>query len=382
MRIKKACLYIWNTVESGSFFAFMSTSQQAPASNTLPADKPRYEWIDNARIVAALLIIYVHMPWFFHGESHVNNALADNLVRATTYYGRVPYFLILAGYFLARRITWHKAFDRALWLLIPFVAWNVLYYLWLHMRFHTMDHIFVDFPSVVGFGALFTRDFGLFGLSADTPIISVSWFLRDIIILSLLTPLLYPCRRFLLILLVIICSFSESSVQPDTSVMLSPGTCFYYLLGVCLVDFRIADAYRILNKRFTPFLIVGFLGAVAICCYTILNGMQPLTATLVGGLFGALMIAHCGVLIETHLPRLSKWLAPCGPACFLVFMLHEPIFLMGAWLLPKWLTGSWVIWLIPIPVCAAIICLFLLMKRLAPWLLPYLGHMKMPKKAS
>ena len=30
------------------------------------------------------------------------------------YLGRVPFFLVLAGYFLGRNITWNKAFNRAL----------------------------------------------------------------------------------------------------------------------------------------------------------------------------------------------------------------------------------------------------------------------------
>ena len=38
-----------------------------------PVEKKRFEWIDNARIVAALLIIYVHMPWFVNYEPSVNN---------------------------------------------------------------------------------------------------------------------------------------------------------------------------------------------------------------------------------------------------------------------------------------------------------------------
>ena len=34
------------------------------------------------------------------------------------YLGRVPFFLVLAGYFLGRNITWNKAFNRAFWLFL------------------------------------------------------------------------------------------------------------------------------------------------------------------------------------------------------------------------------------------------------------------------
>lgn len=348
----------------------------------LPApDKARYEWIDNARVIAALLIIYVHMPWFFHGEPHVNNDLARSLVRVTTYYGRIPFFLILAGYFLARRITWHKAIDRAVWLAIPFVAWNALYWGWLHRHTLSLGGLVSDFPDIIGLAPFFTRDMNLFAEYNGVPLIPVSWFLRDIIMLSLITPLLYRIRRMLLVVLILVFCVYPQSYMPSTScVMLAPTYCLYYLLGVCLVDFRIADAYRILNSRFSVYVIIGVVLAVVICLYTSSHGLPWMEGLLPARVFGALMIAQGGVLIEKHLPRFSKWLAPCGPACFLVFMLHAPVFLIFSCLLPKWLTDSWLVWLLPVPVCAGIICLFLLMKRFTPWLMPYLGHMKVPKK--
>lgn len=81
--------------------------------------KKRVVWIDVSRVLAALLIMYVH--------------LASPLLRTTGihlfYNGRVPFFLVLAGYFLDRNITWNKAMDRALWLFIPYMLWNVLYLL-------------------------------------------------------------------------------------------------------------------------------------------------------------------------------------------------------------------------------------------------------------
>lgn len=79
--------------------------------------KKRVVWIDVSRVLAALLIMYVH--------------LSSPLLKTTGihlfYNGRVPFFLVLAGYFLARNITWHKVFDRTLWLFIPYMIWNGLY---------------------------------------------------------------------------------------------------------------------------------------------------------------------------------------------------------------------------------------------------------------
>ena len=82
-----------------------------------PPPSKRVLWIDVSRVIAALLIMYVHL------SSPFLQAVSLHLF----YLGRVPFFLVLAGYFLGRNITWNKAFNRAFWLFIPFMFWNVLY---------------------------------------------------------------------------------------------------------------------------------------------------------------------------------------------------------------------------------------------------------------
>lgn len=111
------------------------------------------------------------------------------------YLGRVPFFLVLAGYFLGRNITWNKAFNRAFWLFIPFMFWNVLYV------FLVLPHDGASFrlENLIGIRDVFLPGMNLF--SADdshaVPPIGPSWFLRDIIILTLLTPLLVRVKILL-----------------------------------------------------------------------------------------------------------------------------------------------------------------------------------------
>lgn len=57
--------------------------------------------------------------------------------------------------------------------------------------------------------------------------------------------------------------------------------------------------------------------------------------------------------------------------------LHFPILKAVAPMLPDWIVGTW---LMPIPTCALIIVVFLLMKGYTPWLMPYPGHTKVSKK--
>lgn len=361
-------------------------TQEAVATNNAgsevqaaPVEKKRYEWIDNARLLAALLIICVHMSQAFRDNPAVTCDTAKYLAGGATLYGRVPYFLVLAGYFLGRRITWHKAFDRAFWLFVPFLLWNVIIYAVekpYAISWETVCHL----PQMLGIGCVFSQGIHMFGLPAGVPVINVTWFLRDIIVLSLLSPILVRFKLPIIAILLVGTSYINLSFQPAANVLLAPYTCFFYMLGTCLSDYRISDAYRIFNKKFTPVFVVAMVILVANCLWHGLKAHPMGNATLVGGLVGAMLIAYCGVLVERHLPRFSKCLAPCGPACFLVFVLHLPMLQLAARYLPECITGTWAAWLLPIPTCAVIIFVFLMMKRFTPWLMPYLGHMKVAKK--
>ena len=344
--------------------------------STETAGPKRFEWIDNARIIAALLIIYAHMSQFFPNSPLATSQYAINIVTGSTLYGRVPYFLILAGYFLGRRITWGKALDRALWLFIPFFIWN----LGVFALSHTNGFSWSELPGMLGIGCLGSHYIHICGLPESVPAIAVTWFLRDIVVLSLLTPLLVRYRWLVLSGIAIAISYNSFNFVPYPKIMLAPHTCFYYVLGVCLCNFKIEDAYSLFSKKFAPVYAVGLLFAIGYSIYDAHRGGYGPPVTLAGGVFGAMMIAYGGVLIERYLPRLSKRLAPCGPACFLVFVLHYHLFFWVAPYVPTWITGSVLIWLLPIVMCAFIIAVFLLMKRYAPWLMPYLGHMKVPKK--
>lgn len=343
-----------------------------------PAAQPkkRYEWIDNARVVAAILIMYIHWQWRAEVPDVHDYRILKSFISLAPLDGRVPFFLILAGYFLGRNITWKKAFDRALWLFIPFCILNYLFLL-------AMGSFQFSVPILtagLGIRAVFCDSFLLGGHQAAAPAIIASWFLRDIVVLSLLTPLLVRIKPLLLVYIVFLSAIATKlDAGSKFSVLLQPYTCLFYFLGVCLSGFRISDVYLILNKKFTFICAAVFVLAT---CFSVFCAYHKgySSTTMFGQLFGALMIAHSGVLIETYLPRFSKMLAPCGPACFLVFMLHGPSYVFLNAVVPHEILNAWYGLFIPIPVFLVIIAIFFLMKKYTPFLLPYLAHMKLPKK--
>ncbi len=356
----------------------MSAEVVSVASAPEKPVKKRYEWIDNARVVAAFFIMYRHWPLKLDFQGPVSAHQFEDAVAAATYDGRVPFFLILAGYFLSRNITWKKAWDRFIWLLIPFYLWNAIYYC--YEQQDVLAFLHVNPLKLLGVYNIFIPQLVIAECGARTPLIVPSWFLRDILFLTLLTPILVKFKKLLfwVLLLMLVCPGLE---QIEHSInMLSPETCFFYCLGILLVRFRIDDIYPLLPVKRFPVLIIAFLlGCIANAVFTRVNGSSVHTP-FIAMLFGALMFAFSGVLIEKCLPRVSRYIAPWGPASFLVFMLHWPIFDIVANLLPHEVLQSYWAVLIPVPIYFFIIYLFLGMKKYTPFLMPYLGHMKVQKK--
>lgn len=245
--------------------------------NSLPMEIPkkRVAWIDVSRVLAALLIMYVH--------------LSSPLLKTTGihlfYNGRVPFFLVLAGYFLARNITWNKALDRALWLFIPYMIWNVLY---LFLLSRPAGNSF-QLADLAGIRDVFLPGMDLFSFGSvphDVPPIGPSWFLRDIIILTLLTPLL--ARIKILLPPALLLFFSFCNMAPDPLVTLSLGSCAFYLLGVVLSSRRIDDIHLVLNKKFGVVFCVSILVSSAMVLLHSAGILSLWTETVAGMLLGVI----------------------------------------------------------------------------------------------
>ena len=264
-----------------------------PQKNSLPMEilKKRVAWIDVSRVLAALLIMYVH--------------LSSPLLKTTGihlfYNGRVPFFLVLAGYFLARNITWNKAVDRALWLFIPYMIWNVLYLFLLSLPAGSSFQL----ADLAGIRDVFLPGMDLFSFgseSPDVPPIGPSWFLRDIIILTLLTPLL--ARIKILLLPALLLFFSFCNMAPDPLVTLSVGSCAFYLLGVVLSSRRIDDIHLVLNRKFGVVFCVSSLVSSARVLLHSAGILSLWTETVAGMLLGVMLIMYAGIWMESVCPAL------------------------------------------------------------------------------
>lgn len=123
--------------------------------------------------------------------------------------------------------------------------WNVLYVLLV------LPHDGAPFrlENLVGIRDVFLPGINLFPAddSHAVPPIGPSWFLRDIIILTLLTPLLVRVK--ILLFPAVLLFFCFFNVAPDHMETISIGTCAFYLLGVALSSRRIDDIHLVMNKN-------------------------------------------------------------------------------------------------------------------------------------
>lgn len=332
----------------------------------------RIEWLDNARCIAAFLVVYVHWRWRLDVPGSNGHDLLNNYAYFSTLYGNVPFFLVVTGYFLGRNITWGKAWKRFVWLLVPFVILNFGLY---------GASLLAGLPaesvcSIFGLGHLFVSSGPALDPGATVPVIVPSWFLRDIMLLSLLSPLLAKIKP--LVMCAVCFSFSclDLQVPLDPSCILNPGTCIFFALGVCLSNFRISEYSGIVGRERTIFFTLLFIVASAYSLYSVACLNSGARATLFGMLMGACMIAYAGMLIERFLPRLSKRLAACGQACFFIYMLHHPILTAIQTWAPHRTVYSVPALLLPIPVYFSLLLLFFVLRRYFPWLLPYVALVK------
>ena len=236
-----------------------------------------------------------------------------------------------------------------------------------------------QFADLLGIRDVFLPGMDLFPFGSEphrVPPIGPSWFLRDIIILTLLTPLL--ARIKILLLPALLLFFSFCNMAPDPLVTLSVGACAFYLLGVVLSSRRIDDIHLVLNKKFGIVFCVSILASSVMILLHSAGILSLWTETVAGMLLGVMLIMYAGIWMEKRLPGVAARIALLAPACFLTFMLHMPIY---EWLPSSMKFGAFALFT-PLLAFTAIVLFYFALKRFAPFLLPYLAHVKRPSGKS
>ncbi len=183
--------------------------------------------ISNLRFPLAVMVVYVH---FFGAKINNENELLSpyytfdslyNIIRVYISYGlcqiAVPIFFLISGFLFYQNLekwnwkVWKGKIHRRFYtLMIPYLIWNIVRYLFniLPPGFHIFHH--EGFQAACLWIKDYTQPMMLWAMRDSTyPIHVPFWFIRDLMVMVVLTPFFYPliknkflCRCLLGVLLV------------------------------------------------------------------------------------------------------------------------------------------------------------------------------------
>lgn len=338
---------------------------------------PRVAWVDVARVLTMLCTMLTHAPVVY--------ALKRGMWFTGS--GRMCLLFLVAGYFMGKsregRSVYFPHTSRAfrmLWAYIILIALYVLFLGWTpYWTWQVLDPLLSG--SIEEKFDVIER---LFGIGDQPP--GPFWFLRDLILLTLMCGGLVYLRNkgfLLLISLSLLCFGTElacNHFRIGVYQMIHPREIAFFSLGVCLSPIALSVIADFLNKRGIAILLL----TVAVLIYEWNTRDHPSSLGIV-----FFMLSTCVVAlgIERFLPAFSKWMAGLGQTVFLVYVLHM-LFISLIWHLvrqwnhdPSAMLPEWS-WFVIVPVMYLGIHYFgMLIKKLSPGLFALIAIRPPVKKA-
>ncbi|MCT4205498.1 acyltransferase [Elizabethkingia anophelis] len=340
--------------------------------------KKQSRTIELLRFPLIVVVVFVHMLPFEQKTLYLNLE-AGNVYNIITemishHLGRlpVPCFFLFFGYFFFYKITeWNRQVyvsqlkKRIQTLIIPYLCWNMIYIMVIYLKnlfFYLLGKDFDD--SYIGLNSS-----SLYNILWTGPINFPLWYLRDLIVMTILTPLFYYFFKYtkfigLLLILVIYLSTIESNIPG-----LSTTAIFYFGLGAYMGQSK----YNMLKFAISYGKIAAILAIITLVMTTYYTASQIneywVRAFLIFGIIVVLFVGYqC-----TKYTSLKNKLISLAPTVFFIYGLHM-IYILGWFkggLAKSFLASS--VWgmllgyfVIP-PLCIGLILIFYrLMKKKLP----------------
>jgi len=315
--------------------------------------------LDLLRVIAMFFVMLMHSP--VTGDPKDKPAVF--FLKSFIASGAVPLFFLLSGYLGARKINDRGvsigcyAKEKLHTLVIPFLFWNALVLslvflakaIGLDSVSRSSGAYFDVEPTVSSIAS------ALLGIGRP-PIVYQFWFLRDLIVVTLVSFVIcrYIPRIPLLPWLLFFIPIPMAS---------SMG---YFLLGYTIQPYFSTSQYFVGQSLGSYCIAWILLGCGTIVMWTSI----PFPLQQIGS---TTFILFLSLLLSRF--ALGQRLAVLGSSTFLVYAIHEPMqtFIAKIWLAHGWpLYGSlFSFLLIPIVVLPLCILAYYFIRRLLPWLLPY-----------
>ena len=340
----------------------------------------QFIFLEAVRFPLMMLVLFQHsvgwdpspMRWSLEGTNvyHFITELISHHICSIA----VPCFFFFSGFLFFHNITdnmgdfsWvkDKWKRRGRTLLIPYLFWNLLHVaaiLLFTAFFHGLSiPVTGNQMSAVEKGPLFWLLTG--------PINFPLWYLRDLIVLSLLAPVLYyPFKNYprlsLLLLLLVYLASTQWNYYPSFP---------FFGIGCWMALWR-KNLLIFFQSIKYPAFALSFLFLVLATAFYNLKGHQYLWIIFTP--FGMISLMN---LFEIWMrnPRIAKLMLNLSETVFFIYAAHE-IYLLG-WakglllrIYGNGLTGQWISYFMtPILTLLVCLCLFYLLKKLTPRLLAF-----------
>ncbi|MEY0973991.1 acyltransferase family protein [Providencia huaxiensis] len=274
------------------------------------------------KTISILFVIYIHSQSLINVSSNSTYlVLLVELVSNGLARSAVPIFFLLSGYFLfmdgsgLNKIS-IKLKKRLHTVVLPFVLWNFSFYIFLYYIVFSFNLEFDRLTrnqDLLSFN-LFQHVRFIFGIG-DVPALYQFWFIRDLIVILALSPLVFKMAdkapfAFGVIL------FSVWVLDYDLYYVISADTFLFFYLGVLVSKYNIIE--RIPNIPIVFHIIYLFL---VVACATFENTQFAYKfMILLGILFWydltkLILKTMVGEYIEKNI----------APYIFFVFATHEPL---------------------------------------------------------
>jgi len=296
------------------------------------ASVKRLERLDVLRFPLILLVVYIHAGTA--GLTLGNGIVAadSDFVRATKYIGSdlvgrvaVPSLFFISGYLFFDKHSFEiddyvlKIRSRFRSLFIPLIFWNILLFsaIFAAQKIPQTASYFSSRNKLLSSYSPFEVTDALIGIS-KSPIAYQFWFVRDLIILSLISPIIYLTARHLprvgtALLLAIWASGFWSVPIPDIVAV----ACFFLGSVVAVNAIPLFSLDRYAGLIYLSYAVS--LGASWLARDTMFD--QP---TIVLSRLAAIAAALCVTRLIVRSNPMRTILLALAPASFFMFAVHEP----------------------------------------------------------
>lgn len=298
----------------------------------------------------------------------VTNIVSQGMARVA-----VPLFYLMSGYLFFLGFDWTrrnyltKLQSRAKTLLVPYVFWNcftLAIFALAQMIPASRVYLSGRIPSIANF-TFFDYLNNIFGITVN-PIAYQFWFIRDLMIMVLLVPLVYAALSLApisLITLLFICWFF--SIWP---VAIPAAVAAFYF---CLGGYLSRNNYGLFSvDRYGPAVVAAYIPVLVLDALIKEQPYSPYVHKIgiMLGVVSALYLTRFAAKSQ----RMRQWLLSLAAASFFVFATHQPLLTvlrktLHVALHPSTPLGSLALhFLLPIVLIAFLVVLYRALSSVAP----------------